>query len=160
MLAKIKNGVVTQWPLGEHFIQTEHPNTSFGFPLTDETLQEFGFARFEYADPPAYDAEFQEARELTPALAGVVATQSWEIVEKFTPEEKAAHIAKREADRLESAKSGVRSQRNQLLTQSDWTQLPDAPVDTAAWAGYRQALRDITAQPGFPFDIQWPAPPT
>lgn len=38
--------------------------------------------------------------------------------------------------------------RNAKLAESDWTQLPDAPVDQAAWATYRQALRDLPAQGG------------
>lgn len=38
--------------------------------------------------------------------------------------------------------------RNARLAQTDWTQLPDAPVDKAAWATYRQALRDLPAQGG------------
>jgi hypothetical protein len=50
--------------------------------------------------------------------------------------------------------------RNALLWRSDWTQLPDVPLATkAAWAEYRQALRDITDQPGYPYDIVWPTPP-
>jgi hypothetical protein len=44
----------------------------------------------------------------------------------------------------------ARVERNQLLAASDWTQVADAPVDQAAWAVYRQELRDITAQIGFP----------
>lgn len=53
----------------------------------------------------------------------------------------------------------VRAERNQLLQQSDWTQLPDVPLATKeAWAVYRQALRDITNQPD-PFNIVWPTPP-
>lgn len=43
-----------------------------------------------------------------------------------------------------------REYRNQLLTASDWTQLPDAPVDQEAWAAYRQALRDLTDH------VNWP----
>jgi hypothetical protein len=53
----------------------------------------------------------------------------------------------------------VRAKRNMLLTQSDWTQLADAPVDKAAWATYRQELRDITSQVGFPFNVLFPNPP-
>ena len=37
----------------------------------------------------------------------------------------------------------VRAERNQLLTKSDWTQLPDSAVDKSAWAAYRQVLRDL-----------------
>jgi hypothetical protein len=53
----------------------------------------------------------------------------------------------------------TRSQRADKLKGSDWTQVADAPVDKAAWATYRQALRDITAQSGFPWDTQWPTQP-
>lgn len=53
----------------------------------------------------------------------------------------------------------VRAERNDKLTASDWTQVADAPVDKAAWATYRQALRDVTAQEGFPWTITWPDAP-
>lgn len=52
----------------------------------------------------------------------------------------------------------VRVRRNAMLIESDWTQLPDAPVDAAVWAAYRQELRDITTQ-GDPFNIIWPTKP-
>jgi len=52
----------------------------------------------------------------------------------------------------------VRAERNKLLARCDWTQLPDAPVDAATWAVYRQALRDITTQAD-PFNIAWPTAP-
>jgi hypothetical protein len=53
----------------------------------------------------------------------------------------------------------VRAERNDKLTASDWTQVADAPVDKATWATYRQALRDITTQSGFPWTITWPDSP-
>jgi len=53
----------------------------------------------------------------------------------------------------------VREQRNKLIAECDWTQVADAPVDKEAWAAYRQALRDIPAQAGFPWDVQWPTQP-
>jgi len=53
----------------------------------------------------------------------------------------------------------ARLARNRLLNNSDWTQMSDAPVDQAAWATYRQALRDLPDQPGFPADIVWPKKP-
>ena len=51
----------------------------------------------------------------------------------------------------------VRAKRNQLLIETDWTQVADAPVNKEAYATYRQALRDITTQEGFPLDINWPS---
>jgi hypothetical protein len=55
--------------------------------------------------------------------------------------------------------ANARKRRNKLLSASDWTQVADAPVDKAAWATYRQALRDISAQAGFPWAVVWPAQP-
>ena len=53
----------------------------------------------------------------------------------------------------------VRKDRSLKLADCDWTQVADAPVDKAVWATYRQALRDITAQSGFPWTITWPDAP-
>lgn len=58
-----------------------------------------------------------------------------------------------------TSKESIRGQRNNLLSRSDWTQVADAPVDKAAWAVYRQELRDITAQAGFPTEVIWPTKP-
>lgn len=63
------------------------------------------------------------------------------------------------AEATEQAADQVRAQRNRLLAASDWTQVADAPVDQAAWATYRQELRDITAQAGFPENVDWPTAP-
>lgn len=52
----------------------------------------------------------------------------------------------------------VRVYRTALLTATDFTQLPDVALDHAAWAVYRQALRDVTNQPD-PTAITWPTPP-
>lgn len=54
----------------------------------------------------------------------------------------------------------VRADRNRRLSESDWTQLADSTADKLAWATYRQALRDITLQSGFPWAIDWPIQPT
>ena len=53
----------------------------------------------------------------------------------------------------------IRQQRNALLASSDWTQVADAPVDQAAWAVYRQELRDVTSQETFPSEVTWPVAP-
>jgi hypothetical protein len=53
----------------------------------------------------------------------------------------------------------VRELRKTKLSESDWTQVADSPVDKAVWATYRQALRDITTQSGFPWSVTWPDAP-
>ena len=62
------------------------------------------------------------------------------------------------ADKLAKS-SEIRTQRNKLLSDTDWTQLADSPVDKPIWATYRQALRDITLQTGFPFTVDFPVAP-
>ena len=56
----------------------------------------------------------------------------------------------------------ARAKRDKLLSDTDWTQTLDAPIDEdtkAAYRAYRQALRDIPEQEGFPLDIIWPELP-
>ena len=59
----------------------------------------------------------------------------------------------------EAAAAAARKQRNSLLAASDWTQVADAPVDQAAWAAYRQALRDLPASTADFANIVWPQQP-
>lgn len=61
-------------------------------------------------------------------------------------------------ERTEAART-FRIQRNRLLQASDWTQVPDAPVDQAAWATYRQQLRDLPENTDDPRDVVWPQKP-
>jgi hypothetical protein len=67
-------------------------------------------------------------------------------------EQEAQYKAQKDADQAKA----VRERRNKMLADCDWTQLADSPVDKAKWAVHRQALRDITAQAGFPWNVQWP----
>ena len=80
----------------------------------------------------------------------------------FTPEEEAewdAMEAEYAAGANDRAAAEIRTERDAKLTESDWTQVVDAPVDQAAWATYRQALRDIPEQSGFPNEVNWPNKP-
>lgn len=57
----------------------------------------------------------------------------------------------------------IRSKRDELLTNSDWTQISDSPVADevrASWRTYRQALRDITEKFSDPMEVVWPETPT
>jgi len=62
------------------------------------------------------------------------------------------------------AENDVRKQRNKLLQESDWTDTASAPNRLGPelynqWQTYRQALRDVTNQSGYPLDVIWPIPP-
>ena len=69
-------------------------------------------------------------------------------------EHEAAYQARLDAD----AAAAVRSQRDGLLVETDWMGLSDVTM-SSDWATYRQALRDVPSQSGFPHDITWPEKP-
>ena len=75
--------------------------------------------------------------------------------ETTAAEQETAYKAIKDAEQA----SAVRKSRGDKLADSDWTQVADAPVDKAIWATYRQALRDITTQSGFPWTVTWPDAP-
>lgn len=117
--------------------------------LTPEQLEHFGVHQLKLVTPPYYDPATQ-TREHGPALLiDGVWTQNY-IVSDLDADASAATVG--------AQWTVVRAERNKLLADCDWTQLPDASADAAAWAVYRQALRDITDQSD-PFNIQWPTTP-
>ena len=75
---------------------------------------------------------------------------------------KAEHEASYQARLDATAATAIRLKRSGLLSETDWTQLADAPTDAAPWATYRQALRDITDHVNFPYleENDWPVKPT
>lgn len=90
-----------------------------------------------------------------------VVCQKWVVRERTPAEVEAIKQLPRweELPMVVEAAALHRAERNAKLASSDWTQVADAPIDKAVWATYRQGLRDITSQAGFPFDVQWPQEP-
>jgi len=64
-----------------------------------------------------------------------------------------------EMERRPNSATSLRAERDKRLAACDWTQVADAPVVQVAWAAYRQALRDVPAQAGFPLTVEWPSKP-
>ena len=126
-----------------------HPNTSMPQQLSEELLNDFG-ADVVLEGPQASPTRYQTA------FADGVEQLDGKWYTKYS-------VAEMDADAIaakntEQAKA-MREQRGEKLKDSDWTQVADAPVDKAVWATYRQALRDITTQSGFPWEITWPDAP-
>lgn len=71
----------------------------------------------------------------------------------------ADELARWESDSLQANWDILRTMRNALLAQSDWTVLADTPTNTAAWKAYRQALRDLPDNTADPVNPVWPTPP-
>lgn len=146
MYVKVNKSVAEYYAIED--LRMENPNISFPQVITEEIAAEFDVFPCAVSTPPVVD-HTKNLEIGPPEQAGGKWRQSW-IVSAASPEE----VAQRETDQW----IGVRADRNSRLTLSDWTQLPDAPVDHAAWAEYRQQLRDVTTQSD-PFNIVWPATP-
>jgi hypothetical protein len=142
MYAKVQDGEVVAYPYGPSELMRDNPGVSFPSPMPDIALERYGIIPVQPTNPPSFDQIAENCLR--------VLTETW-LVSPATSDE----IASRTAE----AAANVRAQRNQLLAECDWTQLPDAPVDATAWSLYRQALRDITKQPGFPTSVTWPVKP-
>jgi hypothetical protein len=137
-------------------ITTEEILSGLGAAVVFEGPQATGGTFYQYSMP--YGVEQIDGKWYTKHILGPVFTDR-----PATDTEPAKTAAEQEAEYkagkdAEQAKS-VRQQRGDKLKDSDWTQVADAPVDQAAWATYRQALRDVTGQEGFPWTITWPTQP-
>lgn len=131
-------------------VRSMYPNTSFPSQWTPALVEELGLDPvFESPTPTTtrYQTAYKDGVEQDAQGRWL---WKWSISE-MSDEAKAAKDA-------EQAKN-IRSDRDRRLSECDWTQVADAPVDKAAWATYRQALRDVPAQAGFPYDINWPEKP-
>ena len=73
------------------------------------------------------------------------------------------YVTKAWVAQTDAQAQSITNQRDNLLYKTDWTQIPNNPLTSeqqAAWATYRQELRDIPQQSGFPYNVTWPVAPT
>jgi len=146
MYIKVTNGVFEKASYSIGQLRKDNPQTSFPKYPSDELLAEFGVFSIKLTSCESVDYT-KNVKEGIPVKVDGEWTQVWEITDA-TPEEI--------ADRTKQQANTVRSERDQKLEASDWTQVADAPVNQAAWAEYRQALRNVPQQEGFPWNIIWP----
>lgn len=149
MYAFIENEIVQKYPYSITDLRKANPGTSFPNNPSDATLAEWNVFPVAKVTRPEENYTNNVYEGVPQKLSGVW-TQVWNVVDASDDEV---------AERSEQKANEVRAERNQKLANCDWTQLADAPVDKTAWATYRQALRDITAQAGFPWNVTWPIEP-
>lgn len=148
---KAKDGVVIAYPYTQTDLIRSNPSTSFPFGgISLDSLAEWNVFPVHLSDQPSIDPLSERLIELPPVFDGSSWIQQWS-VENLSQEEISAMT--------EAQASVIRNDRNARLAACDWTQLADAPVDGAAWAAYRQELRDIPSQAGFPWNVIWPVEP-
>jgi hypothetical protein len=153
MFVKITNGQVDQYPYTIGDLRKANPNVSFPKSIPNETLARFGVYPVTLAPAPEYNARTHRLVTQQPTLVN----GAWTVTKAVVAKDQ-AQIDNENAQKTAS----VRAQRDRLLTASDWTQLIDSPFsnDTnGVWQAYRQALRDVPTQAGFPWDVAWPKKP-
>ena len=146
MYSLIKNGQVIKYPYGAFNLRKDNPNVSFPKNISDEVFSKYGVERVFFSTQPEITYA-QQLKEGDPVFADGRWNQTFTVVDLAEEE-----VSGRTAQKA----SSVRAERDSKLANSDWTQVLDAPVDRTAWAAYRQALRDVPAQAGFPWDVVWP----
>tara|TARA_B100000073_G_scaffold259529_1_gene219376 strand:- start:52 stop:516 length:465 start_codon:yes stop_codon:yes gene_type:complete len=153
MFIKITSGQPVGDPIFEHQFYSLYSNVSFTRPIASEDVVSRGYAFYQESSSP----ELGRYEAAEPSAPVQVSDDLWEqgwSVRQMTDEE-ILDVDLKRADL-------IRSLRNQLLNESDWTQFNDSPLseaDKELWAAYRISLRDVPEQSGFPWDIVWPGLP-
>jgi len=146
------------------------PNTSFPKQITTEILDSYGYdpvlngAAATVTAP--YEVSVRDGIEeingqwFTKFIVGPVFTDTTDEEDVVTTaaDNEAVYKASIDAQAAES----VRTQRDKLIAETDWTQLADCPLSDsvkASWVTYRQELRDLPSTTGFPHEVTWPNQP-
>jgi len=135
-------------------ITTTEVLEALGADVVFEGAQATGGDHYQYSQ--ASGVEQIDGKWYTKYVLGPVFID--QVVDGVTTTAAEQEVAYKATKDAEQAKS-IRQQRNDKLKESDWTQVEDAPINKILWATYRQSLRDITNQEGFPWNITWPTEP-
>lgn len=147
MHIKLTNGVPTPYSIGQ--LRRDNPNTSFPKHIPNRILETYNVFPYTQEQQPTFDEKTQKLED------GEFVEQDGDWVKTWTVAEK----TQEEIDAWVEAKAeSIRSQRNQLLAETDYLALSDNTL-TLEMAAYRQALRDITNQVDFPENVTWPTKP-
>jgi hypothetical protein len=147
------NQAVETFPYSIGDLRRDNPNTSFPRNPSNALLADWSVFPVINQEPPSINPATQNLNQINPTLVDGQWLQTWQITDA-TPEQI--------AERTESKAAEVRADRNKRLADCDWTQLADSPLDPdgkLAWQLYRETLRMVPEQPGFPWDVQWPPEP-
>lgn len=152
MYARIELDQIVEYPLYEVDIQRRFPELDY--PLNSESTLPESYVRVTPNPIGVQDYSLKYSEGL-PLLILSEYVQSW-VTTPLSPEELTAQEPEVAAQ--------VRNRRNSLLLQSDIWVVADrwagySEAQRTLYADYRQALRDISAQPGFPYSVTWPTSP-
>ena len=152
MYLKVSGSTIT-YPYSVQNLKIDNQNTSFPTIIADSLLESFNIYKVEQKNSGYDSDDTKDVTEVTPTLSGSVYVQTYNITDA---DEETIN------KRREIKWSEVRSNRDSLLSECDWTQFNDSPISGSTltdWQTYRQSLRDITNQ-STPYDITWPNKPS
>lgn len=155
MYAKIQNGSAVKSPYTTDDLRKDNPQTSFPSEMSDALLAEYGVVNVVITTKPNVD-HTKNVIFATPQFNQE--TQQWEtvwVVEDATQEEI--------NERVLAETEKVRKERNALIAETDWIVTKNLELNQnvpGKWEVYRQDLRDIPSQAGFPHNVTWPVKPS
>ncbi len=170
MYIKLTNGQPDQFPYSVLQFRRDNPQTSFPKQISNTILRRYAVYEVTQLNEPAHDHLVQNLVRGTPAREVIRLKTEADCTDPETKEVDTDQVGqplygngwevayttvnKSEAD----AKEAVRNQRDSLLNQTDWMASSDITMSSEITT-YRQALRDVPAQSGFPFSVTWPTKP-
>jgi hypothetical protein len=152
MFVKITNGQAqANYTIGD--LRKDHSNVSFPRNISDEVLAAYNVFRVTELPAPDYNSRTHRLVTQAPALVDGVWTVSRIAVAKDQ-----AQIDNETAQ----AAANVRADRDKRIAETDWMVIKHLELNEnipGVWEVYRQALRDVPAQAGFPWEVTWPEKP-
>jgi len=170
MLVKLTNGNVDQFPYTIGQFRRDNPNTSFPAQIPNTILRRYAVYEVTELAKPSYDPLVQTLVVGTPTREVIRMKTEADCTDPFTGEVDTDQVGQPlygnewevsyTAQNMEqaTAEANVRAKRDSLLQETDWMALSDVTM-SSEMTTYRQALRDIPAQSGFPFSVTWPNKP-
>jgi len=156
LLVKTSNGQVEQFPYTLGDLRRDNPQTSFPKKIGDAILASYGIYHVMPDAQPDHDNLVQSlVRDPEPHNNETAVNEDTGETYKTGRWVIGYTVVNRPQDQAEGA---VRNKRDRLLSDTDWMALSDNAM-TPESESYRQALRDITGQAGFPYSMIWPTKP-
>lgn len=147
------NQTAEKYPYSIGQLRKDNPQVSFPRNPSEEILASYGVFPVTQKERPAYDYTMHDLSEGTPELVSGSWVQTWHL------NPVSSEVT---ANRTAELSASVRADRDQRLSETDWIVIKAyerSQSIPSEWEVYRQALRDITAQAGFPHSVEWPVKP-
>ena len=170
MFVKLTNGNVDQFPYTIGQFRRDNANTSFPAQIPNTILRRYGVYEVTELDKPSYDPLVQTLVVGTPTQEVIRMKTEADCTDPETGEVDTDQVGQplygnewevaHTVQNMEqaTAEANIRAKRDSLLQETDWMALSDVTM-SVEMTTYRQNLRDIPSQAGFPYSVNWPVKP-